>query len=229
MSQGNIDYILKFNPYLAQKKLVLLPNWQKEYTLLNNITNIRKKYSLENKFLVLFGGNIGYAQKVENIILLANHYRNNYEIVFLVIGNGVKKKYLQDLAYEAELQNVIFMNSLPRDEYLNFVETADIGLITIDERFTVPTIPSKTTSYMCLRLPILAIIDSHTDYGQMLDDANAGLWSVGGDDLKLFANFDLLHNNPEMRKAMGKNGFEFFKKELTSEKAYENVMNSLIN
>lgn len=229
MSQGNIDYISKHNPYLPIQKLVLLPNWQKEHTTNTNSSNIRKKYNLENKYLVLFGGTIGYAQKVENIVLLANHYRSNEQILFLVIGNGVKKKYLQELTVEAQLQNVIFMNSLPRDEYLNFVECSDIGLITIDERFTVPTLPSKTTSYLCLKLPVLAIVDAHTDYGKMLEESNAGLWSVEGNDKQLYENFDLLYNDPALRQKMGNAGFNYFLNYLTSEKAYRNIMNLLKN
>ena len=227
MSQGNIDYISEFNPSIPKNKLVLLPNWQNACTIDSNKVDIREKYNLENKYLVLFGGAIGYAQKVENIILLANQYQSNKQIVFLVIGNGVKKEYLKELAKESQLQNIIFMDSLPREEYLTFVEISDVGLITIDERFTVPTIPSKTTSYFCSKLPILAIIDAHTDYGKILEEANAGLWSVGGDDQKLFANFDLFYNNPELRQKMGQNGFEYFTNNLTSDKAYLNIMNSI--
>ena len=229
MSPGNIDYILKFNPNLSENKLVLLPNWQKENFHNSSTLNIREKYNLEHKYLVLFGGAIGYAQKVENIILLAKNYKSNNQIVFLIIGDGVKKKYLVELAAEAELQNIIFMESLPRDEYLTFVETSDIGLITIDERFTVPTIPSKTTSYMCSNLPILAIIDAHTDYGKILDEAKAGLWSVNGNNKKLFENFDFLYNNPDQRVKMGKNGFEYYLNHLTSEKAYLNIMKTIFN
>lgn len=227
MSQGNVDYIHVFNPNIPSQKLQLLPNWQKEHVRNKNSTNIRKKYNLENKYLVLFGGNIGNAQRVENIVLLANQYRNNEQIVFIVIGNGVKKEYLKDLTLIAQLQNIIFMDNLPRDEYLNFVEASDIGLISIDERFTVPTIPSKTTSYLCLKLPILAIIDAHTDYGKILDESGAGLWSVGGNDKHLFDNFDKLYSDIQLRKEMGANGYQYFINNLTSEKAYQNIINTL--
>ena len=227
MSPGNINYILEYNPYISKNKLTLLPNWQKEQSFSSNNLDIRGKYNLENKYLVMFGGAIGYAQKVENIIVLAKRYHDNNNIVFLVIGDGVKKNYLKSLAEEEKLQNIIFIDNLPRDEYMTFVETSDIGLITIDERFTVPTIPSKTTSYLCSKLPILAIIDPHTDYGIILEEANAGLWSVGGDEQKLFANFDLLYNNPELRKELGNSGYKYFSTYLTANKAYLNIMATL--
>lgn len=227
MSQGNIEYIASNNPDISPKKLVLLPNWQKNEKNSVIINDIRKKYHLENKYIALFGGTIGYAQKIDNIITLANHYKDNSDIVFLVIGKGVMKRYLENKVETQKLENVIILDNLPRNEYLAFVDTSDIGLISIDERFTVPTIPSKTTSYLNYGLPVLAIIDAHTDYGKILEDANAGLWSIGGDEEKLFANFDLLYNNPGMRSEMGKAGYDYFLKHLTSEKAYLNILHTI--
>ncbi len=227
MSRGNIDYILRHNQYLNKEKFKLLPNWQSTELTSDFNLNVRSKYNLTNKFIVLFGGTIGYAQKVENIITLANEYKKNEQIVFLVIGDGVKKKYLESMVKEARLNNVIFMNSLPRNEYLQFVRDSDVGLITIDERFTVPTLPSKTTSYFLLKLPILAVIDKHTDYGKFLNDAKGGLWSIGGDDVTLFKNFNLLYKSKELRYELGNSGYNYFMKHLTSEQAYLNIMNTV--
>lgn len=229
MSEGNIDYVKKNNLYLKSNKLTLLPNWQKECDNSVLREDIRTKYNLINKYIVLFGGTIGYAQKVDNIVILAEHYKINQHIVFLVIGNGVMKKYLIKKVREKMLSNVIIIDSLPRNEYLNFVRSSDIGLITIDERFTVPTIPSKTTSYLSLRLPILAIIDKHTDYGKIIDEAEFGLWSIGGDNQKLFDNFDRLYNDKNLRIQFGINGYNFFIEKLTSEIAYNTIINQIIN
>lgn len=227
MSKGNIDYLRENNDYLDYRKLKLLPNWQREYDCSSNLITIKEKYNLKNKFIVLFGGTIGYAQKVDNIILLADHYQRNSDIVFLVIGNGVMKKYLVDKVKERSIKNILFFDNLPRTEYLGFVKSADIGLITIDERFTVPTIPSKTTSYLNLKLPILAIIDPHTDYRKIIEDSEAGLWSIGGDKETLFFNFERLYNDKDFRITCGEKGYQYFKKYMTSEIAYINIISQL--
>jgi len=227
MSHGNINYISHHNPYLNYEKLTLLPNWQKEVNVDEINIDVRKKYNLENKYIVLFGGTIGYAQKVDNIVVLADHYLNDNNIVFLVIGTGVMKQYLIERVIEKGLSNVIFIDSLPRDEYLNFVKSSDVGLISIDERFTVPTIPSKTTSYLSLKLPVLAIIDKHTDYGEIINEAGAGLWSISGDNKKLFENFDLLYHNKNLRVQYGENGYQYFVNFLTSDIAYKNIISHI--
>lgn len=229
MSQGNIDYIKKHNN-IDSNKLVLLPNWQSEENT-NEISkeDIRGRFNLQDKFIVLFGGTIGYAQKVENIVFLAKHYSYNKNIVFVVIGDGVKKDFLIKSVNELSLTNVIFIDTLPRTQYLSFIKSADIGLITIDERFTVPTIPSKLTSYLALKLPIFAIIDKYTDFGSIIDEAGAGLWSIGGDKESIIRNFDKLYLNKQLRIEMGERGYNYFISKLTSEIAYETMINQIYN
>jgi glycosyltransferase involved in cell wall biosynthesis len=227
MSQRNIDYILSKNSFLEKSKLFLLPNWQKN-EFIESSNDIKTKCGLGEKFIVLFGGTIGYAQRVENIIELASYCKKYEDVRIVIIGNGVKKEYLRKLIYDSKLRNIILFDHMLRFDYLSFAKEADIGFITIDERFTVPTIPSKTVSYFSLSLPVLAVIDPHTDYPDLLRKANAGLWSLGGDNIDLFNNFDRLYQNEKLRREMGANGREYFEKYLTSLKAYENIINHIV-
>ncbi len=226
MSPGNVDYILRHNPEVEAQKLVLLPNWQKEVHFDAPRANeeLKKAYGLAGKFVILFGGTIGYAQKVENIVDLATYCARYDDVRIVVIGQGVKKKHLQTLVEEQKLENVLFFDTLPRDEYLKFARSADVGLITIDERFTVPTIPSKTVSYFNLSLPVLAVIDPHTDYPRMLEEADAGLWSLGGDKQGLSENFETYYRDRELCDRMGRNGYDYFIKNLTVGKACDTVL-----
>lgn len=224
MSNGNIEYIKKHNVLNEHNKLTLLPNWQSLNTNFHNNIDIRIKYNLNNKYIVLFGGTIGYAQKVENIIFLANNYKDNPDVIFVVIGNGVKKDFLVDSAKKDKLTNILFFDSLPREQYLDFIKSADIGLITIDDRFTVPTIPSKLTSYFALKLPVLAIIDKHTDFGSIIDESGGGLWSIGENKISIINNFNKLYKDKNLRAKMGENGFRYFNTYLTSELAYRNII-----
>lgn len=219
MSPRNIEYIMKEHPNLEESKMRVLYNWLK-YPTFQPCVDIRNRYNLDGKYIVLFGGNIALGQRIENIIDLACHYAENPKIRFVIIGKGVKKKELMDMAKSQGLKNILFLNYMPQEEYLSFVQNVDLGLISINENNAAPTCPSKIVSYMALGIPTLALINSNNDYGEIIEKAGAGYWAVGSDKEKVYTLFDELYNNSTLRKEMGKNGFEFYKKYLTVEEAY---------
>lgn len=226
MSQRNIDYVLEEYPYISRDKMVILYNWLKA-PIFSSSNNVREKYNLGNKFLVLFGGNIALGQRIENIIDLAKHYKSNDNIIFVIIGKGVKKQELISLSEKNGLINILFIDFMQQNDYLSFVKNVDLGLISINENNAAPTCPSKVVSYMSLKIPVLALINSNNDYGQILEDAGAGYWTVGSDKRRVYELFDKIYSNPELRKQMGKKGFEFYKKELTVEKACNNMIEQI--
>jgi glycosyltransferase involved in cell wall biosynthesis len=228
MSQGNIDFVARDYPGLDRSKLVLLMNWQREEGDCTGARrNVREAHGLQDKFIVLFGGNIGVGQRIENIIKLARHYRDNLRIAFLVIGKGVKKAELERMAKEEQLHNIVFMGFMPREEYHEFVRSVDLGLISINENYAVPTCPSKLVSYMSMKVPVFAMINPGNDYGSLIEAAGAGYWAVGSEDERVFALFDKLYADKALRTAMGESGFRYYRKHLTSERAYSNMMEQL--
>ena len=165
---------------------------------------------------------------MENIADLAQHYLNDKNIVFVIIGKGIKKDALQEMAKEQGLDNILFINYMPREDYLRFVKSADLGLISIHEKNAAPTCPSKAVSYMSLKIPMLALINSNNDYGQILQDkAHAGFWAVGSDKEKVYTLFDKLYSNKQLRKQMGDDGYQFYCENLTTEKVYDELIKQM--
>lgn len=228
MSQGNVNYIAKQYPDLDTRKLVILFNWLKGADTIIEDSNIRTRYNLTGKFVALFGGTIGKGQRIENIIFLADHYKKNKDVVFLVVGKGVEKERLKNIAAEKQLDNVVVMDFIPKSEYLALVESVDLGLITINENYAVPTCPSKAISYMALGIPILAMINPNSDYGQWIEDAGAGYWTEGSDKNKAIQLFDTILNNPGLRKQMGEKGKEYYLNNCTPECAYETMVSQMM-
>lgn len=231
MSPGNCDYIKTIHPTINEDSLKVLPNWYSGKIYENNDKlhiEVRKKYGLENKFIAIFGGTIGEAQAIWNILALAKQYIDNSQIVFLVVGRGSKKELLHKIAVEENLTNIRVFDFMPREDYENILASADIGLISIDEKYSVPTCPSKIIGYMALSKPVLAIFNKGNDYGKYyIDNSKCGFWC---DDLnyeKYFQDFDMLYQNACLRKELGNNGFQYFRKFLTVENAVATIENHI--
>ena len=232
MSKGNIKYLQKKYEYLDKDKIKLLRNWAYIKPKLEiNKEEIRKKYGYSEKdFLAIFGGNMGKPQKLENILSLAEKCLELSDVKFIFVGNGSEKERLKKITKDKNLKNIEFIDQLPREDYEKFTSACDIGLVSLDERFTVPNFPSKTTDYFKLSLPILASLDkcSAVDYGKFLDEeAKGGIFAEAGNVEDLYEKFLTLYNSKDLRKWLGNNGREYYEEHLGVDKAYKVIMNSI--
>jgi len=224
MSKGNIKYVLDHND-IDKSKLEILYNWGKVFY--NNqviAVDYKKKYGLENKFVAVFGGNIGLPQELEFLLELAKEYKNRSDVVFFIIGKGAQKEKIVNLIDYHKLSNMIIKDYIPRDEYRNLLKQCDIGLINLNRTFTIPNMPCKIVDYFNVSIPILASTDKNTDLKQFLQDAKAGLWSETGDLEAYKSNFEKLFNDKNLRKELGKNGRKFLEENLNVEKTYQIIM-----
>ena len=229
MSAGNISFIKDHNPLIDATKLDMLPNWGDILPLASEeeMLELRKKEGFENKFIVIFGGNIGLPQKMENIVELALSCNEQKDIVFLIMGGGSEYQNLANLVNSKGAENIQLRNGLPQNEYMLWVQMADVGLISLSEKFTIPNIPSKALSYYNTKTPILASIDRNTDFGTILDSLKVGVWAEAGNTKKLKEKLLLLYNNPALRKEMGENGYNHMKKNLSSKVAYQAILQQI--
>jgi len=226
MSEGNIRYVLDHNK-VNKNKLEILYNWGKiNYDNKLAGVNYREKYGLGDKFIAVFGGNIGLPQELEFLLELAKEYKERDDIIFLIIGKGAEKQRIINIIKSEKLPNVIIKNMMQRDEYNSLLKQCNIGLINLNRKFTIPNIPSKTVAYFKAAIPILASTDKNTDYKDLLlKEARAGLWSETG-DLKTYKdNFEKLFKDKELREELGNNGRKYFEKKLSVEKAYQTIIN----
>ena len=221
MSEGNIEYLLKNNKFLNKEKLELFPNTAKS-TEINkeNLIDIRKKYNIsEDEVLAIYGGNFGKPQGINFIIQVIDKYKDNKKIKFLFCGSGTEKDKLYHYIKEYNINNVITLDYMPREEYNLILEQADIGLVFLDYRFTIPNIPSRTLSYLQRGIPIMAATDKNTDYRSIIEDNEIGRWAYSDDIEDFKMKFDELIENNELRKKLGDNEKKYFEKNLTTFKS----------
>ena len=223
MSPGNIDYVIKHNSDVNPNKLHLLPNWQKEIPQFSeDKVALRKKYGFDDNFVIIFGGNIGLPQKLENILAVAEWFQPEDKVLFFIVGQGTEKSKIEKLIKDKRIQNVVIKNSLPREDYQNIISVANCGLISLHENFTIPNIPSKSLSYFNAKIPVLAAIDTNTDYGIIIqDEIKAGVWAPSNQPNLIKEKIDLLRSNPQLCKQMGENGYQYFVNNVTPTHSFE--------
>jgi len=100
---------------------------------------------------------------------------------------------------------VALFSYLPKEKYDKLLLAADVGLIFLDHRFTIPNFPSRLTAYMEQAKPILAATDINTDIGDVIEDSNSGYWTESSDLEAFIAKANTLSTNSDLRREMGVN------------------------
>jgi glycosyltransferase involved in cell wall biosynthesis len=229
MSEGNIKYLKANNSDINHEGLHILRNFQKKFDRKIIREEILDDLGLRGKYITVFGGNMGKPQEMENVLELAFRCREYRDVVFLLIGEGTEIGNIRKKVVNENIENILVIDTMPKDTYQDLLRLSDVGLISLNARFTIPNIPSKTLDYFNVGIPVLASIDSSTDYGDLLEEANAGVWSIAGDHRAFKQNFDRLYNDENLRRKLGANGRSYFLKYLLPEIAYETIIKRVVS
>ena len=215
MSRGNVEYILKHNPWLPRKKVVLFPNTcELRPVAKRDRAAFEKSCGIpENACVFLFSGNMGKPQNVPFLCSCMEKLEGGENAYFAAIGSGTESGYVKEFIEKRMPRNGRFFQKLPIDEYNRLAANCDVGIVSLDPRYTIPNYPSKTLSYMELSMPILASTDMCTDYRNLIEDeAVCGLWSPAGDAEKFVENARVLAGDSALRERLGRAGREYLEK-----------------
>lgn len=222
-TKGNVRFARLQYPWLKEELFSVYPFWQRTIDVEKG-NGIKAKYGLQDMFVVIYGGNVGPAQRIEHLVDLAEQVQEYEDIVFIILGKGSRLQAIKDMVAERALKNVVFKDFLPQQDYLQFLSACDAGLIMLNEEHATPNFPSKTMSYFDLQIPVLAAIDYVTDFGQFLEETGTGLWSYSGDTETFKRNLLALYQNPEMASSIKERQKAYFEKYMQPEYAYSMIM-----
>jgi colanic acid biosynthesis glycosyl transferase WcaI len=162
---------------VPQEKIEVIYNWCDDSLIYrgNPDLNLKKELGMQDKFNIVFAGNMGKMQAMDSVIDAAEIIsRTNNNIQFVFIGSGVEVDSLKQKAKQLKLANVVFHGRKPVSEIGPILRLADVLLVHLkdDPLFRI-TIPSKTQAYMAIGKPIL--IGVKGDAADLVEKAGAGL------------------------------------------------------
>ncbi len=210
MSKGNMDYILKHNSFINKEKVEIFPNSIKPIDRIikrKKDIEILKRYNIPiDSTLFVYGGNLGKPQGIDFLLEVIDSFYKVEKGHLLIVGSGTEFNKIKEHIEKNKPKNVTLFKRLPKEEYDKLVGSADVGLIFLDKRFTIPNFPSRLTSYMENSLPILAATDKSTDLKDVLKVSESGFWCESGDIDSFIYYAQILSEDGELRIKMGFNG-----------------------
>lgn len=223
-SPANIEWFS--NKFPEFKNIELLYNWATDSPVLNKNYFYRKKLNLEGKIVFFYGGNIGKAQDMMNIVRLAEKMKTHTDVVFLLVGAGDEVELVKTSIQDLQLNNMILLDPVSQEEFKLMLAEFDIGLFTLHFGHKTHNFPGKILGYMVQEKPILGVVNPGNDLKNILEDSKSGLVTIAGDVEKLYKNALVLLDD-KTRKQMGRNANLLLKSKFSVDNAVETVLKVL--
>ena len=213
---------------VPESKIDIVYNWCDEQKFLpsGDISKPSLEYAdiFKDKFNIVYAGNIGKAQALEAVIIAAEIIlEKNSEIQFILIGDGIDKKTLQQKIIHEKIKNVKFIPQQCSSEINKFLNLADVLLVHLkDTELFKITIPSKIQAYLATGKPIMVGVNG--DAGDLVLKAEAG-FACQPENAESIAETALEFHSIQTSELedMGTRGREFYKNNLTFEIALKQM------
>lgn len=222
MSDKNLEIFCQTNKGYPCE---VLRNWasMSPVSLSDDYHSLRRRYNLENKVIFFYGGNIGHAQDMANLMRLTRSMMQYPDAHFLFIGQGDEVDLINSLATEWQLTNFTHLPSVNQDDFKMILSEVDVGLFSLSSRHSSHNFPGKLLGYMVQSLPILGSVNAGNDLLDLVNANKAGLIHINGEDDKLLESAQLLFNNSALRKQLGHNANNLLTSQFSVESAAHTI------
>jgi len=231
MSEANVKYVIEHNPEIIKDNVEVLPNSIipiEKSEIKDKDVSILEKYNIPyDSVLFVYGGNLGKPQGIDFVIEVAKNFYRVEKGFLLIVGSGTEYPRLKEFYNRNKPKNCSLYSLLPKHEYDQLINNADVGLIFLDKRFTIPNFPSRLTAYMEYSIPVLAATDKNTDIKDVIINSGSGLWSESGDINSFIGNANILASNPELRIEMGLNARKFLEENYDVRRSVDRILEKL--
>ena len=210
-------------------RMRLIPNWTDEkavHPVPKGENPFRQVHNPQDAFLVQYSGTIARIHNVEPLVEAAGLLQDQ-PILFQFVGEGFKKRKLQEFVREKGLKNVQFLPHQPEARLAEVLSAADLAVVCLDKSFTGSSVPSKTYGIMAAGVPILALLGADSEIGLTLAETGCGVVLPDATGSQVAETIRALRDDPERLRRMGAAGLRAFQDRFTLSKAaaeYDRVL-----
>jgi glycosyltransferase involved in cell wall biosynthesis len=205
------------------ERIHLIPNWSDDrvvHPVSPRENRFRSEHNPEGRVLVQYSGRMGTTHNLEPLVEAAELLRGE-PILFQFIGDGAKKRRLEALVRQKQLNNVQFLPYQPLENLCEVLSAADLAVVCLESMFTGLSVPSKAYGVMASAVPMLAFLDPESEIGRTITEHDCGVILPDPTGRQVAEAIRTLTAEPGRLRSMGLNGYYAFKADYTLLKAGE--------
>lgn len=212
-------------------KTVMVNNWidEKEiYPLESNHENVvafKHQYGLENKFVIMYSGNIGLYYDLENLIKVIKKFKpgvktnDGREVVFAFIGAGTLLGEIKEYVELNNMTNVVFIPYQDKEDLIYSLNAGDVHWCVNAKGIKGVSCPSKYYGLASTGRPVLGVLETGSEIRCLIEETQGGLVCEPGDYETVEKNIQWFIENAGSKEIelMGKRGRENLVQNLTKD------------
>jgi colanic acid biosynthesis glycosyl transferase WcaI len=189
------------------ERIRAIPNWA-DGRLVRPVeraaNRLRADWDLGERFVVGYSGNMGRAHEFATLLDAAVRLRDDPSILFLFVGDGRQREWIEGEAGRRGLANIRFRPLQPRAALAESLSAPDVHVVTLQPALEGLVVPSKFYGVAAAGRPTLFVGDLDGEIARELARAGSGLAFAPGDAQGLAGAIAKLRDASEARLAMGR-------------------------
>lgn len=176
----------------------VINNWIDEnfiYPLNKNhsgVINFKKRFGLNDKFIIMYSGNVGLYYDLENLVKIFAEYQNHKDVIFAIVGEGAIKSELEKYVNDNNIKNIKFIPYQELSHLIYSLNAADIHIVTNAKGIKGISVPSKIYGVMATNVPVLGILEEGTEAWDIIEESNCGVLAHANEYKEIRSAVDLI-------------------------------------
>ena len=208
----------------------MINNWIDDksiYPLESNdpgVVEFKAKYGLEDKFIIMYSGNIGLYYDLEGLIKVIENFKeakscDGRDTVFAFVGAGSILDKLVQYKEDHKLDNVVFIPYQEKDKLIYSLNAADVHWCVNAKGIKGVSCPSKFYGIAGVGKPVLGVLESGSEVEMLINEIGCGKVSEPGDYVRVAGDIDwfLANAGSDELAEMGQRGHRYLVEHLTKD------------
>lgn len=190
---------------IPEEKVAVVTNGVDEERFRPATAPVERRPELAGRFVVLYLGAHGISHALTRILDAAERLADLPDVLFAFVGDGAEKTALRAEAESRGLTNVLFHDSVPKDDVVRWYHECDVGLVPLRDVPIFHTfIPSKMFELLAAGVPIVASVAGEAR--TLLTDSGGAIVVEPEDSAAIAAAIRVLHAEPDLRARLAASG-----------------------
>ena len=212
-------------------KTVMINNWIDEKEIYPveadhpKVVAFKEKYGLQDKFVIMYSGNIGLYYDLENLMKVIEQVKpgtktaDGREVAFAFVGAGSVLDKLVAYKEEKQMDNVVFIPYQDKADLIYSLNAGDVHWCVNEKGIKGVSCPSKAYGIMAASKPILGVLESGSEVRCLIEDTHGGLCCEPGEYDKVEENIRWFIENAGSCElnAMGTREYQYLISHLSKE------------